>query len=118
MKPGDIVTVDFPGITGIKRRPVVVVSTPLYHRYRPDVIVAVITSQTSAGNTPLDYELQDWQQAGLRRPSAFRAFLATLPERSAIPVGRCSDCDWEEIQARLSRAIAVSGPLRLLRETE
>jgi len=30
-KPGDIVTVDFPGVTGIKRRPAVVLSSAAYH---------------------------------------------------------------------------------------
>jgi mRNA interferase MazF len=35
MNPGDVVTADFPGATGIKRRPCVVVSTDLYHQTRP-----------------------------------------------------------------------------------
>jgi mRNA interferase MazF len=43
-EPGDIMTVDFPGATGVKRRPAVVVSSPLYHTHRPDVILGVITS--------------------------------------------------------------------------
>ena len=34
-KPGDVVTVDFAGATGLKRRPVVVVSSDQYHRERP-----------------------------------------------------------------------------------
>ena len=38
VKPGDVVIVDFPGVTGIKRRPAVVVSTDTYHRTRPDTI--------------------------------------------------------------------------------
>jgi mRNA interferase MazF len=37
--PGDVVTVDFPGVTGIKRRPAVVLSLSTYHANRPDVIV-------------------------------------------------------------------------------
>lgn len=41
---GDIVTVDFPGITGIKRRPAVVLSSEVYHSLRPDVIVGLITT--------------------------------------------------------------------------
>lgn len=32
--PGDVVTVDFPGVRGLKRRPAVVVSTDLYHSHR------------------------------------------------------------------------------------
>jgi mRNA interferase MazF len=31
LKPGDVVTVEFPGAQGIKRRPAVVVSSDVYH---------------------------------------------------------------------------------------
>jgi hypothetical protein len=34
--PGDVVTVDFVGAIGTKRRPAVVVSSGLYHQHRPD----------------------------------------------------------------------------------
>ncbi|WNN92036.1 type II toxin-antitoxin system PemK/MazF family toxin [Gloeocapsopsis dulcis] len=40
-------TVDFPGVTGIKRRPAVVLSSDTYHANRPDVIVGLITTQTT-----------------------------------------------------------------------
>ena len=71
--PGDVVTVDFPGVTGVKRRPAVVLSSATYHASRPDVIVGLITTQTSAlGIT--DYRLQDWQAVGLRVASIFRSF--------------------------------------------
>ena len=60
--PGDVVTVDFAGAVGIKRRPAVIVSSSLYHAHRRDVIVGVITSQIAAAATPLDYVLQDWQR--------------------------------------------------------
>lgn len=46
--PGDVVTVDFPGITGVKRRPAVILSSTTYHAIRPDVIVGLITTQTNA----------------------------------------------------------------------
>ena len=71
--PGDVVVIDFPGVTGVKRRPTVILSSPIYHASRPDVVVGLITSQTAAlGST--DYVLQDWAQAGLRVPSVFRGF--------------------------------------------
>ncbi|WP_448564286.1 type II toxin-antitoxin system PemK/MazF family toxin [Trichothermofontia sp.] len=41
----DVVTVDFPGITGTKRRPAVVLSSAVYHAHRPDVIIGLITLQ-------------------------------------------------------------------------
>ena len=105
---GDIVAVDFPGITGIKRRPVVVISTVEYHNHRPDIIVGILTSQIAAATTPLDHILNDWALAGLRQSSAFRSFLATLPATAAQPIGRCSDRDWLAIQACLARALAIS----------
>ena len=46
VQSGDVVTVDFPAVTGIKRRPAVVLSSQTYHANRPDVIVGLITSQT------------------------------------------------------------------------
>jgi mRNA interferase MazF len=116
MTPGDIVTVDFPGVMGVKRRPAVVVSTPQYHRHRPDIIVALITSQLHGATTPLDYVLQDWQVTGFRRESACRAFLMTLPAATAQHIGHCSDRDWRAIQTRLARVIDISGAMRVIRE--
>ena len=108
IKAGALVTVDFPGATGVKRRPALVISTAAYHAARPDVILAVITSQTSSATAPSDYVLQDWAAAGLHRPSAFRAFLATLPAAAvASAVGRLSARDWQEVQSRIRVALAV-----------
>ena len=51
--PGDVVTVDFLGATGPKRRPAVVVSSALYHQHRPDLVLGVLTSQVARATTPL-----------------------------------------------------------------
>jgi mRNA interferase MazF len=108
LKPGAVVTVDFPGVTGVKRRPAVVVSSATYHSTRPDAVFAVVTSQVTTATTPSDYVLQDWAAAGLRQPSAFRSFLVTLPAASIVAViGQLSDRDWQEVQARLRVALAV-----------
>jgi mRNA interferase MazF len=45
---GSVIVVSFPGVTGIKRRPAVIVSSDQYHRSRPDMIVGLITSQVQA----------------------------------------------------------------------
>jgi mRNA interferase MazF len=105
--PGAIVVVDFPAVTGIKRRPSVIVSSALYHRARPDVILGVITSQIDSATAATDYLLQDWKGAGLRRISAFRAFLVTLP-RSAITarLGQLSETDWQAVRERVKVALA------------
>ena len=46
--PGDVVVLDFPCVTNVKRRPTVVVSSPVYHASRPDVVVGLITGQNVA----------------------------------------------------------------------
>ena len=107
MKQGDVVIVNFAGVTGVKRRPAVVVSTKNYHLHRPDIIVGLLTSKVARATTPSDHLLQDWVAAGLRRPSAFRAFLLTLPASDARLIGHVSDRDWQEIQKCLEFAIAL-----------
>jgi mRNA interferase MazF len=94
---GDIVTVDFPGVTGIKRRPAVILSSNIYNTTRPDVIIGLITTQTiRLGAT--DYILQDWSAAGLRIASVFRCFIVTLPQSAnLVSIGHLSDLDWKGV---------------------
>lgn len=106
-EPGDVVTVDFVGATGIKRRPAVVVSSRLYHAHRPDVILAVLTTQVTTATTPTDYVLQDWAAAGLRHPSAFRAYLGMATSSAVHVIGRLSARDWGSVQVCLLRALAM-----------
>src|SRR5436305_6024794 len=55
----DVVVVNFPGVTGIKRRPAVVLSSDTYHSTRPDMIVGLVTSHAVATLGPTDYALED-----------------------------------------------------------
>ena len=104
--PGDIVVIDFPGVTGIKRRPTVVLSSSLYHTSLPDVVVGLITSQTVAVG-PTDYTLIDWRQVGLRMQSVFRSFFATLPPATnPVVVGHLSERDWKGVRACIKAALA------------
>jgi len=66
---------------------------------RPDVVVGLITSRAVAVG-PTDHELHDWAEAGLRVPSVFRSFFATLPPAThPAVVGRLSDRDWQGVKA-------------------
>jgi mRNA interferase MazF len=104
--PGDIVTVDFPGVTGIKRRPAVVLSSAAYHATRPDTIVGLITTRTS-GLGATDYELQDWAAAGLRVASVFRSFIVTLPpSANLVYIGHLSERDWTSVRMCVKVALA------------
>jgi len=105
--PGDVVTVDFLGATGPKRRPAVVVSSALYHQHRPDLVLGVLTSQVARATTPLDYLLQDWACAGLRQPSAFRAYFGMATPTAVRVIGHLSARDWAGVQACLIQAFAL-----------
>ena len=107
LKPGDVVVVDFPGVTGMKRRPAVVLSSDAYHSARPDVILGLITSQVAGSIGSTDHALADWSAAGLRLPSLFRSFLVTVPRTAVYHVaGHLSDQDWLAVRTKLGTALA------------
>jgi len=108
LKPGDVGTVHFPGAHKPKRRPVLVISTALYHDYRPDAVVAALTTNLEAAHTPFDYHLKDWEKAGLRRPSAVRAYFETVLQSELDSIGHLSLRDWEAAQASLAKALALT----------
>jgi mRNA interferase MazF len=107
LNPGDVVLVDFPTPRGVKRRPAVVISTPVYHAHRPDVIVAVLTTQVAKATAPTDYILQDWAAAGLNKPSAFRSYVVTLDDGRLPSIGTLSQRDWQAVLQCLRTAIAI-----------
>ena len=108
LKPGDLIIADFPGVTGVKRRPAVVISTLDYHTTLGDVILGAVTTNLAIAITPTDHLIANWTEAGLRRPSAFRTFLVTLPQREVLAViGHLSSSDWEAVKECIRTAIAV-----------
>ncbi len=105
---GDVVLVAFAGVEKTKVRPAVVLSSRLYHLERPDAIVGLITSRVNAAYSTTDYRLQDWVDARLRQPSAFRSFLVTMP-RSLIKrrMGKLSTRDWRSVLERIQRTFGL-----------
>ena len=104
-RPGDVVTVDFPGATGAKRRPAVVVSSDLYHSERPDLILGILTSNVAAAATSSDCVLQDWAEAGLHSASAFRAYFGMALPAAVRVIAHLSDRDRASVQACVAKAI-------------
>jgi mRNA interferase MazF len=78
-KFGDVVLVTFPftSQTGKKQRPAAVISSSAYHRQRPDVILLAITSQVRPKLGFGEALVQDWQAAGLLKPSVLKPVLLT-----------------------------------------
>jgi mRNA interferase MazF len=103
---GDVVLVPFPFRDRLaeRTRPAVVVSALAYNQ-QGDLIVAAVTSQAPRFAT--DYALLDWSAAGLQFPSTVRMLLATLAETRVLhKVGRLTDRDWAEVQARVRQVFA------------
>jgi mRNA-degrading endonuclease toxin of MazEF toxin-antitoxin module len=108
LKPGEVVLARTRGAVMAKYRPTVVISTHQYQTQHPDLIVALITSQLHQATTATDYVLQDWILAGLHNPSVVRIYLETVDAAQVRRVGHLTDRDWQEVQARLRLALAVT----------
>lgn len=93
---GDVVLVPFPftSQTTSKRRPAVVVSTTLYNRTRPDVVLMPVTSQLRPSPAYGEVWLSAWEAAGLLKPSAIKPLFATLEQGLVIKrLGRLAEPD-------------------------
>lgn len=101
MKPGDVVVAAFPGARITKARPAAVLSTEVYQRHRPDVVLGLITTQLPEPLAPTDCSLRDWSHAGLHAPSYFRLYVVTLPQGDVRVIGRLSEADWGNVLACL-----------------
>lgn len=75
-EPGHVVVVEVPysDLSGVKRRPALVVSAERFHRSLPDLLVCPISSQARWHRSPGpgDCPLADWRRVGLRHPSTIR----------------------------------------------
>jgi len=109
---GEVVTIQFPLVERVvpqrlpKIHPAVVISTPDYEVTTGNVLATMITSRPYT--TPTDYQLLDWAGAGLQRPSTVRIKPATVvPSRILRRVGRLSNRDLAEVEARLRLAMGL-----------
>ena len=105
---GDVVLVAFPFTdqSATKQRPAVIVSSADYHRARRDVVLMPITSQLRGGNAFGETLIQDWQAAGLLKPSAIKPVIATLEQSLLIKtIGHLSTRDAAALHENLPKII-------------
>lgn len=78
---GDVVLVRFPftNQAAFKKRPAVVVSSRTYNS-GPDLVIMAVTSQIGSIYTQNGLLIQDWQAAGLLKPSVVKPVFATLEQ--------------------------------------
>jgi len=93
---GDIILVPFPFTdqSTTKKRPAVVISSKAYNIERPDLIIMAVTSQIKPASLIGEVMIQNWQEAGLLKPSAIKPVITTIEKPLVIKaMGRLKDDD-------------------------
>ena len=96
---GDIVLVPFPftNQTTTKKRPAAIISTPSYNQHKPDVIIMAVTSQIKPAQGLGEFQVSDWQQAGLLKPSVVKPVITTIEKRLVIKtLGKLQQADLQQ----------------------
>ena len=107
-KKGDVLLIPFPysDLSGVKVRPVVVVSIPAYQAIRGELLVAYLTSQVTALHPTFDYLLTDWRTVGLLKPTVMKPRLAVIKKTLVrYSIGKLSARDLAEVELRLRRTM-------------
>lgn len=105
---GDVVLVPFPFTdqSGAKKRPAVVVSGDDYNARRRDLVIMAITGQV---RTPLAFGevfLDDWQAAGLIKPSILKPVFTTIEQGLVVRImGKLSAADLRSAREAIAQAI-------------
>jgi len=97
----NIILVPFPFTdqSATKKRPAVVISSKPYNEQRPDLIIMAVTSQIKPAAIIGEVLIQDWQAAGLLKPSAIKPVITTI-EKSLIikTMGQLKENDQKALQ--------------------
>lgn len=105
---GDIVLVPFPfsDQSTVKKRPAVIISSDVYNEFSADCIIMAITSQTGKTSDIGECVLNNWNEAGLLKPSAIKAAISTI-ERTLIirKIGRLSSKDFRLMEDTLKELL-------------
>lgn len=105
---GDVVLVSFPFTdqSASKQRPAVVVSSAAYQRARPDLIIMAVTSQLRSAAAFGEAVVQDWQAAGLIKPSVVKPVIATIEQRLVRKaLGTLSSSDQQRLREAIKQIV-------------
>ena len=106
---GEVVLVRFPFTDqrGAKQRPAVVISSDGYNQQRPDLILMAITSQVRPQLGFGEALIDDWQAAGLIKPSVIKPVVFTAEKtimRKAL--GTLGQKDQEALRTSIEAILA------------
>lgn len=95
------------GALETKVRQAVVIASSTYLVERPDVLVGILTTKLPKTTASTDCVLMDWQLAGLRTESYFRAYVLTTHHSELTVIGHLSDRDWNRVKACVRAAFSI-----------
>lgn len=107
---GDVVLVPFPFTdqSHAKKRPAAVISSNAYNAERPNLIIVAVTSQIKPASIIGEVLIQNWQAAGLLKPSVIKPVITTIEKPLIIKtMGRLNEEDQKALQESLK--IVLSG---------
>ncbi len=105
---GDVILVPFPftNQAASKRRPAVVISAADYGSRQGDVVIMAITSQLKGNAGFGEHLVQDWQAAGLLKPSAIKPVIAMIEQALILRrLGRLGDGDMAGLRGVLAQIL-------------
>ncbi len=97
---GDVVLVPFPfsDQSAAKKRPAIIISSDSYNNISQDIIIMAVTGQISGAVGIGEFFIEDWQSAGLVKPSAAKAALSTIEKKLVIKnLGKLSSKDLSKL---------------------
>lgn len=105
---GNIILVPFPfsDQTTTKKRPSVIISSDSYNGISSDIIIMAITSSTEQTFNIGECFIENWQSAGLLKPSTMKPAISTI-EKSLVlkQLGRLSPRDLTSMDKVLRKLI-------------
>ena len=107
---GELIEVEIPFTdeTGSKRRPAIVVSSARYNRERPELLVMPVTSRLKHRDTYGTLVIEDWERAGLRKPSVVKPLLwPVLKARVLGKIGILARPDKDALRATLAEILSA-----------
>lgn len=105
---GDIILVPFPFTDQSisKKRPAVVISSKAYNTERPDLIIMAVTSQIKPASVIGEVIIQEWQVAGLLKPSAIKPVITTIEKPLVIKtMGRLKEDDQKALKESVRKIL-------------
>ena len=97
---GDVVLLPFPisDTLSTKKRPALILAMTSREGGLSEITIAQITGHTSGPKLTGEHAIQNWQEAGLLRPSVVRLRLATVPTTAVFrKIGALAPRDLEPI---------------------